>query len=164
MMRDKDLEGRLEIFETVAVLQMLHHSRVTGRLQVTRKSNRANLFFDGGNVSFADIVKRPALLGEYLVSQGAITRAALDYFLEARHPTKKLGVRLVEAGVVTEDVVREAVESQIREVIYEIVGWGEGRFQFRSGDRPEGEDIRISVPLDHLMLEGARRLDETGGL
>lgn len=161
-MRDKDLEGRLEIFETTALLHMLNQSRVTGRLQLTRRANRASLFFDAGNLTFADIVKRPAMLGEQLVREGALDRATLDFFLQARHPTKKLGMRLVQAGVVAEEVVRSAVESQIREVVYEILGWGEGRFLFRSGERPDGEDIHIAVSLDHLMLEGARRIDENG--
>jgi hypothetical protein len=157
----KDLEGRLEVFETTALLQMLNQSRVTGRLQLTRKVNRASLYFDIGNLTFADIVKRPAMLGEHLVREGALDRATLDRFLRARQPEKKLGRRLVQAGVVSEEAVREAVESQIREVVYEILGWGEGRFLFRSGERPEGEDIHISVSLDHLMLEGVRRIDES---
>lgn len=45
------------------------------------------------------------------------------------------------------------------ELVYELLGRTSGRFDFRAGD-VDGED-RIRTPLPTLLLEGARRLDET---
>lgn len=45
------------------------------------------------------------------------------------------------------------------ELVYDILGRTSGRFDFRAGE-VDGED-RIKTPLPTLLLEGARRLDET---
>jgi hypothetical protein len=156
----RDLQGRLEVIEPMAVLQMLNHVRATGRLQLSAGRNRAEVFFERGNISFASVDARPFRIGEYLVEQGAVERTTLQRFLDDRKPGKKLGTRLIEAGVVAAELIEHAVEMQIREVIYQVVRWREGRFQFRAGERPVGEDILNQAPLDHLMLESARRMDE----
>ncbi|HMB71170.1 MAG TPA: DUF4388 domain-containing protein [bacterium] len=157
----KDLEGRLHVIDSMSVLQMLNSARVTGRLRLWNRENRADVFFDAGNITFARVTNRSSRLGEYLVSQGAITRGALEWAAAARDgDRKKLGVHLVEEGLVEEAAVREAVTAQIREVVFEIVKWRDGKFAFREGERPMNEDILNDVPLDHLMLEGVRRMDE----
>lgn len=157
----KDLEGRLSVFELLSVLQMLNNARATGRLRVLNKRNRAAVFFEQGNITFADIANRASRIGDYLLDRGAIERTALDGVLSERNPRrKKLGVRLVELGIVDPEAVREAVEQQIREVVYEVVRWTDGKFAFRAGEKPVGQDILNQVPLDHLMLEGVRRMDE----
>jgi hypothetical protein len=156
----RDLQGRLEVIEPMAVLQMLHNVRATGRLNLSAQRNRADVFFERGNISFASVDARPSRIGELLVEQGAIERSTLQRFLDEKRPRKKLGARLVESGAVAAELIEHAVETQIREVIYEVVRWREGRFRFRSGERPVGEDILNQAPLAHLMLEGARRMDE----
>lgn len=157
----KDLEGRLNVVDPMAVLQMLNNARLTGRLRLWNRQNRADVFFDGGNITFARVANRASRLGEYLIEQGAITRGALEWAAAERNGDgKKLGAHLVDQGLVGEDAVRDAVVTQIREVVYEIVKWREGKFTFRDGERPVNEDILNDVPLDHLMLEGVRRMDE----
>jgi len=49
---------------------------------------------------------------------------------------------------------------QIKEVIFEIVRWQDGSFSFYKDKQPARQEIRIDIPLDHLMLEGLKRLDE----
>ena len=157
----KDLEGKLSVFEPLSVLQMLNNARATGVLRLSSKRNRAAVFFEKGNITFADIANRASRIGEHLLDQGAIEGTTLDGVLAEKNPgRKKLGARLVESGIVDAEAVRDAVESQIREVVYEVVSWKDGKFRFRAGERPQGEDILNDVPLDHLMLEGVRRMDE----
>ena len=159
----KDLEGRLSVIDPMSLLQTLNCARVTGRLRVFHRENRADVFFDRGNITFARVANRASRLGEHLVEQGAIAREAIERAAAERASgRKKLGAHLVETGLVAADAVREAVMAQIREVVYEIVRWQEGKFAFRGGERPVDEDILNDVPLDHLMLEGVRRMDEGG--
>jgi hypothetical protein len=42
------------------------------------------------------------------------------------------------------------------------VRWRGGRFRFTSGRKPKSQDVFIDIPLDHLILEGLKRLDEEG--
>jgi hypothetical protein len=156
----EDLVGRLNVFEPISVMQMLNLEQATGELELVTGKNTASVFFERGNVTFAGIANRPMKLGEYLVRDGVVSQAQLDGALKKVKRGKKLGTLLIEAGVITEDALRAAIKEQIKHVIYEIVRWHDGKFAFTSGKKPEQQDILIDIPLDHLMLEGLKRLDE----
>jgi len=148
-----DLRGNLAVFGPISVLQLISLQSSTGELTFESGINTARVYFDGGNVTFAEIANRRMKLGEYLVSQGLVARAHLDRALEIQGDRQRLGAVLVEMG---------AIEEQIKEVMYELVRWKNGRFRFTSGRRPKAQDVFIDIPLDHLILEGLKRLDEEG--
>jgi hypothetical protein len=156
----QDLEGNLQVFEPICVLQLLNLATVTGELRVEAKSNSASIYFERGNVTFAGITNRPVRLGEFLLKDKLISKKLLNSILKKKDKGKKLGTLLTEAGIITETELRRAVEEQIKEVIYEVVSWQDGRFVFIDGKRPHTQDILIDIPLDHLILEGLKRLDE----
>jgi hypothetical protein len=100
-------------------------------------------------------------LGEYLVKEGLISKETLEQVLEERpRRRKRIGVLLIESGCIKEAELRTAIEEQIKEVIYEVVRWQNGSFSFNSGKKPAAQEVRIDIPLDHLVLEGLKRLDE----
>lgn len=62
-------------------------------------------------------------------------------------------------------VVRARLEghpllSRGAEVVYHLLTWTDGRFEF-TGGAVEGSD-EIHLPTMHLLIEGARRMDEAG--
>lgn len=140
-------------------MQLLNLAETTGRLDFKVPDNTASVYFDGGNVTYARIANRPQKLGEYLVRAGLVEQEVVDE-LARKRTRKKLGVLLVESGAIGQTELRRAVEDQIKDVIYEIVRWRQGTFIFREGSRPKRQDIFIDIPLDHLVLEGLKRLDE----
>jgi hypothetical protein len=155
-----DLEGNLGVFEPIPVFQMLNLAQATGELELKVEDNSASVFFDHGNVSFAAIANRPMRLGEYLVKEGLLDKKELAKTLRKTRKGKRLGAMLVEEGLVEEEVLHQAIVEQIKEVIYNVVRWREGRFVYTKGKTPKKQDIRIDIPLDHLMLEGLKRMDE----
>ena len=159
---DVDLRGNLAVFGPISVLQLISLQSSTGELTFESGINTARVYFDGGNVTFAEIANRRIKLGEYLVSQGLVARAHLDRALELKDDKKRLGALLVEMGAINELSLRRAIEEQIKEVMYELVRWKTGRFRFTNGRRPKSQDVFIDIPLDHLILEGLKRLDEEG--
>lgn len=157
-----DLEGNLSVFEPITVFQLLHLAQSTGELSVDVGDNSARVFFDAGSVTYAEISNRRQKLGEYLVAQEKITQKALDRVLVKDRKGKRLGTLLVETGAIGEDELRAAIEEQIKEVVYEVVRWRRGWFRFDAGKTPTSQDVFIDIPLDNLMLEGLKRLDEEG--
>lgn len=156
-----DLKGDLAVFQPISVLQMLNLAGVTGELRLLRRGNSASIYFEKGSVTFAGIKNRPVKLGEYLVRGGVIGQEALDQALARRASVKKrIGALLIEAGHIDEAILKSAVTEQAKEVIYEIVRWQDGSFTFYTGRKPSPQEVRIDIPLDHLMLEGLKRLDE----
>lgn len=155
-----DLEGNLSVFGPITALQMPNLAQASGKLELRTDSNSASIFFEKGNVTYAELADQPLKLGEYLLRDGSITQSVLDKTLAIKPKGKRLGLVLVEAGVIEETDLQSALKEQIKEVIYEVVRWQEGRFIFTSGDRPDATEVLIDSPLDHLMLEGLKRLDE----
>ena len=156
----RDLEGNLASFEPISVLQLLNLAQATGELELKVRGNKARIYFDQGNVTFAEISNRPFKLGEYLVGQDLVDDDKLEELLKNKPRRKRLGALLIESGLIKEDELRRAVEEQIKESIYQIVRWHKGRFVFSRDKKPKAQDILIDIPLDHLMLEGLKRLDE----
>jgi len=157
-----DLEGNLAIFEPITVFQLINLSQTTGELSLDVGDNSARIFFEGGSVTYAEISNRKRKLGEYLVKQEIISQKDLDKVLIKNRKGKKLGKLLVEAKAISEDDLRGAIEEQIKEVVYEVVRWKKGWFQFGAGKKATAQDVFIDIPLDNLMLEGLKRLDEEG--
>jgi hypothetical protein len=67
-------------------------------------------------------------------------------------------IALREGRVVRAELEAETSRSG-REALYELLGWGEGRFHFFSVP-VEGED-QVNLSTTQLLLEAARRVDET---
>ena len=155
----RDLEGKIVVFEPIAVMQLLNLAEATGELRLRQEGTEAFVFFERGNVTYAGITNRPVKLGEYLIRAELVTQQELDRVLKKKRPDTRLGRQLVEAGVIEESELRDVVEEQIKDVIYEIVRWQRGTFLFDRDKKPN-EDILIDIPFDHLMLEGLKRLDE----
>ncbi len=156
-----DLKGNLAVFQPIAVMQMLNLAVATGELKLKGSENSASIFFEDGNVTFAGIKNRPVKIGEYLIRAGIINQELLDAVLLKRgKKRKRIGAVLIEDGHINEIDLRRAVIEQIKDVIFEVVRWQEGSFTFLTGKTPVSQEIRIDIPLDHLMLEGLTRLDE----
>jgi hypothetical protein len=157
-----DLEGNLTVFEPISVFQLISLSQSTGELTVDVGDNSARIFFEGGSVTYAEISNRKIKLGEYLVQQNLLSQKDLDMSLVKNRKGKKLGRLLVESGVIDENTLHSAIGEQIKEVVYEVVRWKKGWFRFASNKRPTSQDVFIDIPLDSLILEGLKRLDEEG--
>lgn len=156
----QDLQGSLEIFEPISVLQLINLAQASGELALVTAENSAKVYFERGNVTFAGLSNRPVKLGELLLREKRIRRDDLDRILSQKSKGKKLGALLIEAGVIKERELQRAIEEQIKEVIYEIVRWRDGTFSFVHGKKPKAQEVVIDIPLDHLMLEGLKRMDE----
>jgi septum formation topological specificity factor MinE len=158
-----DLKGDLAVFEPVFVFQMLHLAQATGRLRIKRPDNAASIYFDRGNVRFAEIATRSVKLGEYLVKAGYLSKEQVEQLLSRKPARVRLGRVLVRENILNESALKKALEEQIMEVVFEVVTWNKGTFTFEKDRKPKSQDIFINVPLDRLMLEGLKRFDESGG-
>jgi hypothetical protein len=159
-----DLRGNSSVFGPISILQLINLAQSTGELVFENGENAARVYFENGSVSYAEIANRRMKLGEHLLAQGLITRERLERALAEKDKATRLGTALVEMGAIDARTLRRAIEEQIKEVVYEIVRWREGRFRFTSGRRPKAQDVFIDIPLDHLILEGLKRLDEEGAV
>ncbi len=159
------IEGPLKELGIHDVFQLLDLSRKSGVLRITSKlrRNRGTVYFDSGQVIYAEIESNPHPLGELLVRAGKITEAELHQArgLQQRGDRRRLGEILVAMGAISARDLEQQLRRQIEEVVFELMSWQEGYFSFSEGAVAELPAEGIArVPTEALLMEGARRIDE----
>ena len=156
------IEGALSDVSLADISQLLAMGGKTGCLSLTDQSNFGYIYFDAGRVVYASVVNRPDRLGELLVKNEVIDRNQLSVAMEkqAHEKGKKLGALLVEGGALTQEDLDRYISLQIEEAVYHVFTWNKGTFQFQPDVKPEDHVMRVSISIDALLMEGARRVDE----
>jgi hypothetical protein len=159
-----DLGGDLAVLDPSMVFQITNLCGLTGRMKFITVDNVASCWFKEGELLYATIDTRRKKIGEVLVEKKMITRKQLDEALEESRSRKKknrIGNILIEKGYLDFETLVSAIQDQMKEVVYEVLPWKKGQFVFFSGVEPEQEDILLDVRVDHLILEGLKRMDES---
>ena len=157
------LTGDIAAIPLAEVLQVLQMQRQTGVVRVSNQRSTITIYLRQG---FIDLVQSRGLgeeyrLGRYFVEKGAVDRDELENILKDSNRGKLIGENLVESGRVKTEEVRDALERQSSELIYDLLRWPYGRFSFsREGFRAEAEDAKLGLSVSALVLEGFRRVDE----
>jgi hypothetical protein len=159
------LEGDLRHFLPSEVFQFLQFSGATGRLELERPGERAELFFEHGYPVLARTDGGSVRVGELLVHHGAISNETLARGLELQHvrPNDRLGTVLLAERLADREQVARAVEEVLKRIVYGLMLWREGRFRFTPGERVPGDDLAIELELDRMIMEGLRQADELRG-
>ena len=180
------LAGDLSVIPIGAALQLLQVEGQTGVLQVTDARTEVSIAMREGLIDLVQARNAGAefRLGRYFVEHGIVSPEDIDRLLRDNTPTKPpppapdappvfpahenasvarklLGDILVDSGRVTRDQLRDALARQSSELIYEIVRWPRGRFEFRREPLPAlAESARLRLPVASVVMEGFRRVDE----
>jgi DNA-binding response OmpR family regulator len=87
--------------------------------------------------------------------------AAKDAPADATQKPRPLGMALLAAGKIVEAQLRSALMQQSNELLYEVLRWPAGRFEFRREPPSElAENARLGMPVASAVMEGFRRVDE----
>ena len=162
------LAGRLGGVPMGAILQLLQIEGMTGVLSIFGPSSDVTITMRAGLV---DLVQGRGAgdefrLGRFFVEDGLMTPQDIDAIVAdssatSSAPGKLLGERLVESGKVTEEQLRAALLRQSCELIYEVLRWKKGRFEFRTrGASALALRARLGMPVASVVMEGFRRVDE----
>ena len=160
------IEGPLRELGIHDVFQLLDLSRKTGALRVTSelRHNAGTINFEEGVIVFATIRTNPHPLGGMLIRTGKITEADLERARDMQQrqgDKRRLGEILVSLGAITARELQRQIRFQIEEVAFEIMSWQEGYFSFSEGELTDTPaDALVRIPVEALMMEGARRIDE----
>ncbi len=165
------LVGRLEDLALPDIFQIISLSKKTGTLLVRSRKGTGMVVFRRGQVIQAASDSIRDSLGNILVSQGMLTEAALSQALalQKKEAEKPLGMILVEMAVVPAQTLETVVRKQIEEIVYDLLAWEEGFFNFELGEIAPKDKIEIDtqefllksgISAEYLLMEGTRILDE----
>jgi hypothetical protein len=166
------LVGRLEDLALPDIFQIISLSKKTGTLILKGKSGSAVVVFKNGQVIQAATDNLRDTLGNILISRGALTEQDLSRALDSQKKLKggkRLGQILVEMGIIGQQTLEETIREQIENMIYSLLTWEDGFFNFELGDVTPGDKIEVvthefllkaGINPEYLLMESARVLDE----
>jgi len=187
------LAGSLAAVPIIDVLSMLARQCQTGILRVVSAASAGaagrqfELVLKGGQLEQAVALGLPSLrLGRFVLELETLRQPELDAVDAARGKRSRplgeddeeetasgvpmdaeglLGGRLVAAGLLSRDELRQALHRQTVELLYEALRLPAGRFAFtrtrelpRWAVEPDG-GAALGLDLEALLLEGARRAE-----
>jgi uncharacterized protein DUF4388 len=163
------LSGNLRDFALPDVFRLVSLSGKTGVLRIHKADAEGSVWFRGGDVFFAQSDRRRQLLGQRLVTAGRVTSSALARAVAEREIEpeggRRLGEILVDAGEIDFPVLEAFVQEQIQDTVFDLFAWDEGEFAFELLTAPPLEqDIGLSVSIENIVMEGARRVVEWTGV
>lgn len=159
------LQGNSATVPLNELLSFLAFGRKTGVLWVdTPRENFLVGLVDGAvRHAASDSTPEGLRLGEVLVGLGFLTRRQLERFVgtveEDGTESKISGEQLVSGGMISADELRRALEHQVQQLVRRLVEAPTALFRFR-----EGMEVlvahRVTLDVNHLLLESARAQDE----
>jgi tetratricopeptide (TPR) repeat protein len=161
-------KGDLKNVQLADLFQTLAQNRQEGVLTLSSRGRSHRVHFSKEGVTLLDpAVSGRRRLGEILISAGLVTESDITAALRDQAKTKKfLGEVLVERGQVNQEQLDNILSMQVEEEIYELFRIEGGLFEFSEGSPDASPDRTVAhprpLPVDHVILEAARRLDEWG--
>ncbi|MEO0254972.1 MAG: DUF4388 domain-containing protein [candidate division WOR-3 bacterium] len=158
------MSGSLKIFSAPDVLQLISQQRKKGVVYFYKGKTEAAVGFEDGKVVAAYIIREGEFesLENFLVKSGLVSEQDYKTAKEIQEDTgEPIEEILVKEGVITSENLIEIISFKIQEVIDEVITWREGIYKFE----PDKEiykfsKIKISLPLDSLLMEAAWHQDE----
>jgi hypothetical protein len=157
------LEGSIRDFGLSDILQLIHFQKKTGVLTVIGYSDKVRLMFHEGSVIGAESRKRleENRMGKILIKKRLIKQEDLLRALKDQKTTGlMIGAMLLRNGQIGREELREVLQSQMNETVYQLFTWKEGSFEFRSEEVMIDQEMPITIDTQQILMESLRKVDE----
>jgi len=158
------LEGTFKDFHIADIVQLIGLQRKNGTLALEGEDDTLVVTFQDGAAVWAQSTQWSweDRLGRLLVARRLLSATQLQELTTAQQErNKKLGVLLMERGLVQRKDWEAMVAREVEETVYRPFGWKSGRYRFVSQPSVETPDGHIGpIPAEALLIEGIRRVDE----
>jgi hypothetical protein len=166
------LQGSLHEFGLLEVLQMMDFGGMTGAIHLKQQSSEriGIVYFNEGKLAGCSELDSGALtLGDILQQLGMAhsQHIARAFSMQMQDPFgKRIGERLIEIGVISNEQLREALRTKALWTARELALWKEGTYEFvpspvaqSKSILPYGEDA-LNLEVMGVMMEMVRYSDE----
>jgi hypothetical protein len=158
-----DRQGRLAEGVLPGLLRDLYVHRRTGLLSFARGGERRSVHVRRGHLVNADTNVREERMGDALVRDGILgesdLKRAIGFMLR---DGKRLGVVLMEMGLLDQVQLEDAVARQVRSILSKVFEWTEGEYEFHEQeDGPVSPgDVTLKLSTGDLILAAARGVQD----
>jgi len=152
------LTGDIHTFSLSAIGRLLNQEKKTGILKVSSREHETSIYFRGGDIVFisGDLAAELSL-GALLKEKQLVTDKQIEESLDsAREENKRLGVVLMEKGLVSQKNLVQVLNYQFKEALSAVLTWREGTFVYEDGLEGFIEDIRLKLDPIRLVAEAEK--------
>ncbi len=158
------LKGNLRDVGLNQLLNLIYLAHKTGALAIQSETSRteARLYFKEGKLIQAALDGKAPRLTDIMVKVGKLTGDQAKA-VQARSKVdtdKELGLLMIQNAILNQQDIIQGVKNYLLETVYQLFTWRSGNFRFDPNLLPPEERITVAVTLDHLIIEGTRRVQE----
>jgi hypothetical protein len=158
------LKGNLKDVGLNQLLNLIYLAHKTGALTIQSDNGQgtARLYFKEGKLIQAMMDGQTSRLTDIMVKVGKLTpdQAAAIRARSKVDTDKELGLLMIQSGTLNQNDIVQGVKNYLLESVYQLFTWRSGMFRFDPNILPPEERITVAVSLDHLIMEGSRRVQE----
>lgn len=156
------IRGNLATMPLPDVLQWIGQGRKTGVLEVrSARGITKRAFFREGALCASSSSDPREFLGQFLIANGLLTEDQLHMAMETQARTGvMLGRILVQVGILDEEQLLAMLTTKAEEGVYDLFFWEEGEFHFDDLPVKEEAGPPLALGVMGLVMEGIRRKDE----
>jgi hypothetical protein len=163
------LNGRLEEFSLVELLQAMGLSANTGALHLYHVDGRVGVIYfeSGAIVSCTELDTEALTLGGVLQQLGLASAEQLAYAfqLQTQDPLgKRIGERLIDLGIIGADALTDALRTQALWTVRELGLWREGNYEFHPNEHLPADASPLRIDYQRAVMELVRYEHEWQGL
>lgn len=141
-----------------SLLARMYLSRLSGRLTLRQGMTSKYIVFERGHPVLAGSTLVADRMGEMLVRHGRFTAAEMSVCgAEVASSGRRLGVVLVECGLLKATDLSALVRRHYEEIVYSLFAWDRGAWNLGTDNSVAAEKILLSQHPAALILEGIRR-------
>ena len=141
-----------------SLLARMYLSRLSGRLTLRQGKTSKHIVFERGHPVLAGSTLVADRMGEMLVRHGRFTAAEMSACgAEVASSGRRLGVVLVERGLLKATDLSALVRRHYEEIVYSLFAWDRGAWNLGTDNSAAAEKILLSQHPAALILEGIRR-------
>jgi hypothetical protein len=156
------LKGNLRDFSITQILNLVNIAKKSGALYIEGSNDEARIYFRYGQLSYIQIGQQGKTLLQMLLEARKISSGQFT-MLSSRlngKGDKETGLTLVNGGYINQDEIFAVLQIALTAEMRSLFAWGDGFFHFEAGELVPEDRIPARIPLESLIVEGARKLHE----
>ncbi len=155
------LNGTFSTMPLPDLLEWVARAHKTATLKVEHDNVCRRVQFDRGRVVGCASDDPPALLGQYLLSHGHITRSQLRRALERQEDSgERISDILIEMGLLTEEEVDAVLAAKVDETLLGLFDWQEAAFHLTEQCEKDPYLVQVDLKVPDLLFRGLRRANK----
>lgn len=151
-------QGDLSKTTLPEMLSTIDRFHVPGVVEARRERVIKRVYVRAGYVIHASSTDRRDSLGAHLMEKKSVRSEIMEELsTERRHSNKRLGVMLLERGLLSPAQVLRAIREQIEAIIWSLFYWEEGEVTFGIGEFEAADMVQIQFPIRQVIIQGIRQ-------